>query len=343
MVERHASVGNPVDGAGGDQRGDEQRRHPHAEAVEAEAELPGRVIRRGRAPRRRHVVVAAAVLVVCEHEQRLRPARARPQGLVGVVDELLAERDVVVGVLAVAHRRPTRLEERERGQRPRCRGGLEVLEQAEVRRVGTGDVREIRLGQRLLGVAEDAPAHSRFGERAEDRRARVRLSVVVHVPLAGARERERPVRQRLGRGGGEPVVADRVAFGERGQNRQGLRAEAAHDVVRRGARDDRPVLLGLPADRVREVLDEPLHGRGRAGRRRGARAPELVVGRLVALARVGARHEVGVRRGQGDRVDADRVAAGVRVGLVPGQSLERLAGRRHVPRVRVEIAQHVVE
>src|ERR1700749_5023375 len=52
--------------------------------------------------------VAAAVLVVGEHEQRLRPAGTGPQRLVHIVDELLAQGHVVVGVLAVAGGRPAR-------------------------------------------------------------------------------------------------------------------------------------------------------------------------------------------------------------------------------------------
>ena len=50
------------------------------------------------------MVVAAAVLVVGEHEQGLRPAGTGAERLVGVVDQLLAEGHVVVRVLAVAGR-----------------------------------------------------------------------------------------------------------------------------------------------------------------------------------------------------------------------------------------------
>ena len=169
------------------------------------------------------------------------------------------------------------------------------------------------------------------------------LVCVVHVALAGARAGERAVGQRLGRHRGEPVVADRVAGGEGGEHGQRLRGEAAHDVARHRARHYRPLVGGLPADRVGEVGDEAAHRGDGAARRGGGGSPELRVGRLVALAWVGARHEVGVRGGRGDLVDADLVAVAVRAGLGAGQALERLAGRRDVARAGVQVAEHVVE
>ena len=87
-----------------------------------------------------------------------------------------------------------------------------------------------------------------------------------------------------------------------------LRGEAAHDVAGHGARHDGPALvLGLPAERVGEVRDEALHrrhGDGLAGA--VSAAEQLVVGGHVALAGIGARHEVGVRGGGLDPEHGDR-------------------------------------
>ena len=93
-------------------------------------------------------------------------------------------------------------------------------------------------------------------------------------------QRERAVGQRLGRHRAEPVVADGETRGQRGQHRQRVRGEAAHDVARHGARDDRPLLLGLPAERVRVVGDEALMVAAGGRRGRGGGAEELV---LVAV------------------------------------------------------------
>ena len=108
------------------------------------------------------MVVAAAVLVVGDDQQRLVPARAVAQRVVDVVDELLAERHVVVRVLAVAGRRPARLQEREGAAGSRRRGGLEVGEQPEVRVAGAlvMSVKVCRVsGSRVVAV--DAPSRAR--------------------------------------------------------------------------------------------------------------------------------------------------------------------------------------
>jgi len=68
-----------------------------------------RVLRRHRADRRRHVVIAAAVLIVGNNEQRLVPCGPVAQGVIDVVDQLLAQRYVEVGVLAVARGPPAGL------------------------------------------------------------------------------------------------------------------------------------------------------------------------------------------------------------------------------------------
>ena len=74
------------------------------------------------------MVVAAAVLVVGNDEQRLRPAGTAAQRLVRVVDQLLAECHVVVRVLAVA-RGAVREDEIER----EAQAQIEKLQRAGIR------------------------------------------------------------------------------------------------------------------------------------------------------------------------------------------------------------------
>ena len=71
----------------------------HAVAVEVEAVGRERVGRNG--PRRRDMVVAAAVLVVCYDEQSLLPQRRVAQRVVNVRYQLVAEPNVVRRVLVV--------------------------------------------------------------------------------------------------------------------------------------------------------------------------------------------------------------------------------------------------
>ncbi len=98
------------------------------------------------------------MLVVGDDQQGLRPPRAAAQRLVHVVDELLAQGDVVVRVLAVPARPPARLQKRERRQRARRRGRGEVGEVPEVARGRRGDVGEVALGQRFRVVPVNGPA-----------------------------------------------------------------------------------------------------------------------------------------------------------------------------------------
>ena len=57
---------------------------------------------------RRNVVVVSAVLVVGDDEKRLIPVRATLKRIVDVINQLLAQRDIVVRMLAVARLRPFR-------------------------------------------------------------------------------------------------------------------------------------------------------------------------------------------------------------------------------------------
>src|SRR5262249_44549127 len=82
-----------------DERRDDERGHANAVAGEGSRIVVGRV------ERRRHVIEEAAVLVVGDHEQRLRPLRARRERVVDLQDERLPERDVRRRVV-IGRRRP---------------------------------------------------------------------------------------------------------------------------------------------------------------------------------------------------------------------------------------------
>jgi hypothetical protein len=109
MVDR--TRGCTEHGARGDQRRDQQRRNAHPEAREAEIiEFAGQMVRGHRSGWRSHLIVVAAVLVEGNEQQRLMPAGRVAGHIVDVVDQLLAERNVIVGMLAVPPGREIRLE-----------------------------------------------------------------------------------------------------------------------------------------------------------------------------------------------------------------------------------------
>src|SRR6266851_10363707 len=119
-----------------------------------------------------------------DHE-RLRPPGTAVQRLVHVVDELLAEGDVAVRVLAVPCGAPAWLKECVRGQGPGRSGVREVAEHAEVSGGCRGDVGEAGPGERCRVVSVDGPAELMGVEQAEDGRRGERARLVVHVTLAG--------------------------------------------------------------------------------------------------------------------------------------------------------------
>src|SRR6201999_4645529 len=116
VINRHAARRRPEDGARRNERRHQNRGYPYTESCKIEAILAdGRV--RGHSPTRgRDVVVTATVLVIGDDQQRLVPAGAVAQRLVNLLNQHFAKSHVVVGVLAVALRTPTRLEERVGGQ-----------------------------------------------------------------------------------------------------------------------------------------------------------------------------------------------------------------------------------
>ena len=84
------------------QRRHEHGRHPDTEPGEIEPELADTIVWRDGTRSRRDVVVAAAVLVVGDDQQGLVPCWPVAQRVIHIVDELLTEGYLVVGVLAVA-------------------------------------------------------------------------------------------------------------------------------------------------------------------------------------------------------------------------------------------------
>src|ERR1017187_3589226 len=70
-------------------------------------------------------------------------------------------------------------------------------------------------------------------------------------------------------------------------------------------------------------------------------AVQLIVGGHVAFAGVGAWHEIRAWRRRLDLEHGDGLAGRARVRLGPGQSVERLTGRRDV--AGVQEPQHVIE
>ena len=88
------------------------------------------------------MVVTAAMLVIGDDEERLLPSFAVVHGVVNIVDQLLAESDIVIGMLAVAGGGPARLQKRV-GRKCSTSGcGLEIFEEAEMRVVRVAGVGE---------------------------------------------------------------------------------------------------------------------------------------------------------------------------------------------------------
>ena len=140
------------------------------------------------------MVIESAALVVGDDQERLVPAWSAADSAVDGLDQLLAQRDVVVGMLAVSRRPPARLEERVLGQRPGCGVGLEVGEEPEAGIWRGRRVRVVLAGQRLFVVAVNLPAQAVCGHQPEDALDGVGGCAIVHVPLARGGAGEGPVR-----------------------------------------------------------------------------------------------------------------------------------------------------
>jgi hypothetical protein len=102
-----------IHGAFGDQRGDQHGRPADAEIGEIKPFFTRRAV-----ARRRYMVIVPAMFIVGDDQQSRAPGLASAYRVMDVVDELLAFRDIIVGVLVVSGGVPTRFEKRISRQRP---------------------------------------------------------------------------------------------------------------------------------------------------------------------------------------------------------------------------------
>src|ERR1700728_1253155 len=99
------------------------------------------------------MIVAAAMFIISNDQKRLVPLGTVSQGVIDVVNKLLAQGNVVVRVLAVPCCVPAWLKKDIRRQRAVCCRGLEIREQTEMAVVGTHCVRKILSSEGRLVVA----------------------------------------------------------------------------------------------------------------------------------------------------------------------------------------------
>ena len=236
------------------------------------------------------------MFVVCDHEQRARPLRPVAQGVVDVVDELFAKRDVVIGVLAVAGRFPAGFEETERQRacpcaaaawksvkRPKCVSSASVM-----------SVKSWRVSGGLF-VAVDRPAGRVVGEQRRKWSVKVKVLVLSSIwPWLVAAT----AKALLGKVsvGTEENHWSQTANPSPGPKRTGSVSgvEHHHDVVGHRARQDRPARVPrLPCEGGGIVRDEA--GAARLSRSIDV-AEQLGIGGGIALPRIGAGEEVQVRR-----------------------------------------------
>src|SRR5665213_1805751 len=115
----------PKHGARRDPRRDQKVRNADAEPLEVDVELADRVVGRRCVRRGGDMIVIAAMLVVGDQKKRVVPARTVSHRVIGVVNQLLAQRHVVVGMLAVAAGAEARLEKGVGRKRAGVAPGLE--------------------------------------------------------------------------------------------------------------------------------------------------------------------------------------------------------------------------
>src|ERR1700736_1200457 len=109
MVHRHRRGWHAKHRTGRDERRYEHGRDAHTKPLEIKPVLTHGIIGRDGPKRRSDVIITTAVLVVGDDQQSLIPLRSVAKGIVEVVNQLLAEDNIVIRVLAVAGRLPTRL------------------------------------------------------------------------------------------------------------------------------------------------------------------------------------------------------------------------------------------
>ncbi len=100
VVQRNGPRGSE-DGTGRNEGRHEHGGHANPEPGEVETELARTGVRRHGPGRGSHMVVTPAVLVVGHDEKCLVPVRTVPERVIDVVNQLLAQGDVVVGMLTV--------------------------------------------------------------------------------------------------------------------------------------------------------------------------------------------------------------------------------------------------
>src|SRR5262245_46595238 len=145
------------------------------------------------------MVVAATMLVIGDDEERLLPCFAVVHGVVNIVDQLFAESDVVIGMLAVAGGGPAGFQKRVGRKRSTSGCGLEIFKKAEMRVVRVAGVGESMTCERVRIVAIDGPTHIVLTKQAENAGHGEGFGLVVHVSLTGRCTNERAVRHGFGR------------------------------------------------------------------------------------------------------------------------------------------------
>src|SRR6202451_1227528 len=129
------------------------------------------------------------------------------------MNQLFAQRYIVVGVLAVSTGAEIRFQKRICGQSARSGSRLKIPEMAEVTFVRILRVREIKPRHRIAVVAVDRPVDIRVRQASKDTRAGKNLHMIVKVALRSCRSRESTVGNGLRRCRREPLIADREALG----------------------------------------------------------------------------------------------------------------------------------
>src|SRR5580693_4211012 len=99
------------------------------------------------------------------------------------MNHLLAQRHVVIGMLAISCRCPTRLQEDIGCEGSGRRGRLKIGEQSKVTLIGTGDIRKVLASQWRIIVTVDRPTYVALGQQAEDRGTSEGLGRIIHGTL----------------------------------------------------------------------------------------------------------------------------------------------------------------
>src|ERR1700722_322204 len=207
------------DCSGGDSRGYQKSRNPNSEPGEVEVPLPDGIIRRRCAPRRSHMVILSTVFVIDDESKCVVPTFAVVQRVIDIVDQLLAQRYVVVGVLTISARAEIRLQKSVGGQCACRSSALEVTEMSEMAFVRILRVRVIQPGHRIPVVSVDCPVDVAIRQAAKDTRTGKNLDLVVEVALRCGSGGKGAVGYGLRRSRREPLIANGETFCQSGHDR----------------------------------------------------------------------------------------------------------------------------